>query len=282
MSNLQSNSYDDISKNIITCNKTSEYQKVWEKEASEDSVKSAAGIDRIQKGNEIDQLLVKIPQFYENFKSGKHYGHILEFGPGYGRIPLYLSKKKDVQCNLYTGIDISINMLKKLDSYFDKYDTFPNRKLIRQENTSLPVENDSVDLIISSAVFLHMNKESVIFTLKELNRVAKKGCEVHFIGSFPNFYGLGSFPSNFISFFKGKKTNYMKFYSLSEVQDLLKEHFDKISFDISVSDFSVFHRKFPKAIPFNKKFRKYSLDNSPHSQLYNLAFGSCFSAISKK
>lgn len=281
MSHFQiSHSYDKVSNNIISSKKSSDYQKVWEKEAMEDAVLSAAGIRRGKTGGEIDQLLVKIPRFYKNFENGKHYGHILEFGPGYGRIPLYLNSKKDTQCDLYTGIDISLNMLQKLDFYFEKYNAFSNRKLIRQENSPFPIEDNSVDFIISSAVFLHMDKESVIFALKELNRVAKKGCEVNLIGCFPNFYCLGSFPSNFISFLKSKTSNYMKYYTFSRVQDLLEKHFDKLPFKISVSSYSVLHRRFPKAVSFNKKIENYSQETLPHSKLYNLAFGSCFSAVS--
>ena len=47
-------------------------------------------------------------------RAGQHFGTVLEIGAGYGRIPLYLARERDVTWSTYCAVDISETMLDAL------------------------------------------------------------------------------------------------------------------------------------------------------------------------
>ena len=46
------------------------------------------------------------------FPAGTDFGTVLEIGAGYGRIPLYLARERDVTWSTYCALDISETMLR--------------------------------------------------------------------------------------------------------------------------------------------------------------------------
>jgi ubiquinone/menaquinone biosynthesis C-methylase UbiE len=123
--------------------------------------------------------------------AGLHFGSILEIGPGYGRVPLYLSHRRGMTCQHYIGVDISLNMLRELRRVATEYGLFGGAELSLacQSADSLPLPDDSVDFAMASAVFLHMGKDHVKRTMAEVARVLRPGGQVAFDTCFPNRNG---------------------------------------------------------------------------------------------
>lgn len=93
---------------------------------------------------------------------------LLDFGCGWGRhIRVFL---KDFAAADITGVDIdpeNISVCREL---------MPEVSFVlSEEGASLPVEDDSQDLILSFSVFSHINEDSAKFWLRELARVLKPG-----------------------------------------------------------------------------------------------------------
>ena len=105
----------------------------------------------------------KISPIWQRFPRGRHFGTVLEIGAGYGRIPLYLARERRVTWSAYCAVDISETMLERFIEYRDRSLPPPRGELypICTSADSLPLEDDSIDLAITSAVFLHMGKSFV-------------------------------------------------------------------------------------------------------------------------
>ena len=128
----------------------------------EDHVRSAvarAGTERI----DCETLTGKTSPIWSIVPRGGTFGTVLEIGSGYGRIPLYLARERDVTWSTYCAVDISETMLRAVRR-------IPGTIRARSESRlypicisadRLPLEDDSVDLALSSAVFLHMGKSFV-------------------------------------------------------------------------------------------------------------------------
>ena len=88
---------------------------------------------------------------------------MLEIGAGYGRIPLYLARARDVTWSAYCAVDISETMLQRFVEYREQFAPAPASRLypVCASADELPLEDDSVDLALTSAVFLHMGKSFV-------------------------------------------------------------------------------------------------------------------------
>ena len=105
----------------------------------------------------------KISPIWQRFPEERHFGTVLEIGSGYGRIPLYLARERRVTWSTYCAVDISATMLERFIEYRDRFAPAPAGELypICASADSLPLEDDSIDLAITSAVFLHMGKSFV-------------------------------------------------------------------------------------------------------------------------
>lgn len=201
----------------------STYQKRWDHEASTDHLKSAIAVtSEIQSWQ---QLTLKASPFWDSHPKRKHYQVILELGCGYGRIPIYLSKARGVTCDDYVGVDISEVMLAKCSGYMTKYKVFTRaqRTLICHSADQLKLPENSVDLVISSAVLLHMGKPHARKALTQLAKALKPKGEIVLDSSFPNVYS----PANYFDWMVTKlpitKTpNYLKYYSISEICELME------------------------------------------------------------
>ena len=200
----------------------SDYRRCWEDEAAEDHIRSA-----IAGGSsgpiDLAALTAKTSPLWDRFPAGQQFETVLEIGAGYGRIPLYLANSRGATWSNYCAVDISENMLHELLRYDERFGRNPEASLypICVSADSLPLENDSVDVAITSAVFLHMGKGFVEGAVAEIARTLKPGGHFVFDVSFPNARNPASFPSR-LKPRRLRAPNFMKFWTREEVEALLQ------------------------------------------------------------
>ncbi|MBD2742186.1 class I SAM-dependent methyltransferase [Coleofasciculus sp. FACHB-1120] len=165
-------------------------------------------------------------EIWDNIPTGKHFDSILDLGCGYGRHAAYLSKQKEITCNQYYGIDISENMLRRMLTFNKAYNLFssPNFALICMQMGELPFEDNSIEFIISSSVFLHLEKQQLTKNLAEIARVIKPGGVFIFEDLFYNRYCPANIRDNVLRKVRksGATLADLKQYSLREINWLLK------------------------------------------------------------
>jgi SAM-dependent methyltransferase len=200
----------------------SDYRRRWEDEAAEDHIRSA-----IAEGSsgpvDLAALTAKTSPLWDRFPEGQRFETVLEIGAGYGRIPLYLANSRGVTWSNYCAVDISENMLRELLRYDEQFGRNPEANLypICVSADSLPLEDDSVDLAITSAVFLHMGKGFVQQAVAEIARTLKPGGHFVFDVSFPNARNPASFHSR-LKPHRWRAPNFMKYWTRDEVDALLR------------------------------------------------------------
>lgn len=200
----------------------SDYRRRWEDEAAEDHIRSA--IAGGQSGPvDLGVLTAKTSALWDRFPDGQHFETVLEIGAGYGRIPLYLANSRGATWSNYCAVDISENMLRELLRYDVQFGRNPDANLypICVSADSLPLEDDSVDLAITSAVFLHMGKGFVERAVAEIARTLKPGGHFVFDVSFPNARNPASVPSR-LKPHRLRAPNFMKYWTREEVDRLLQ------------------------------------------------------------
>jgi SAM-dependent methyltransferase len=199
----------------------SDYRRRWEDEAATDHIRAAiAGGD----SGPIDlaALTAKTSPLWDRVPEGSHFETVLELGAGYGRIPLYLANARRCTWSTYCAIDISENMLRKLVQYDEQLGRNPDAELhaICVSADALPLEDDSVDLALTSAVFLHMGKSFVERAVAEIARTLKPGGAFVFDVSFPNSRNPLSFPPR-LKPHRLRPPHFMKYWRREEIERLL-------------------------------------------------------------
>jgi arsenite methyltransferase len=200
----------------------SSYRRVWEQEARHDHVVSA--IARPAPDDSLQQLTAKVTPIWDRLPAGSRFDTILDVGCGYGRLALALSSRRGVRCERYIGLDISEAMLRHLARYWRRFDPFPGAEpvLVRASADRLPLEDRSVDLVVSSAVFLHMGRAYVREALAEIARVLLPGGRFVFESSFPNRFCPANAPSVLRGLLGERRPNQLKYYSRGEVERLVR------------------------------------------------------------
>lgn len=213
---------DGIYHPATAADETNAYRSIWNKEAEEDAVYSATGV--VSQGREDYATLTVTRQPLWTGFPRRHFGTILEIGCGYGRVPLLLSCEQGVTCDRYYGVDIAANMLRRFARYRSEFDVFPGAEinLVCASAEQVPLAPDSVDLVISSSVFLHMGKQFVRDTFKHLARVLRPGGAIVFDTSFPNAHAIGMFPVRAYGWFAPNKPNRIKYYSRRELERMMQ------------------------------------------------------------
>jgi arsenite methyltransferase len=142
----------------------------------------------ILKDSHYQEITGKIGGLWNRFANNQHFETILEIGCGYGRASINLSKEKNLTCDRYHGIDISESLLRRLLRFKEVYDFYPSAEfnLICNSAESLPFEDNSVDLILSNAVLMHIEKEKIKKLMSEVTRVLKPGGTFILNNSFHN------------------------------------------------------------------------------------------------
>jgi len=199
---------------------SSEYRRRWEDEAAEDHVRSAIAVGETERVD-YAALTGKISSVWRRFPRGRAFGSVLEIGSGYGRIPLYLAREREVTWSAYCAVDISETMLRRLVEYHDAFTPSPTPLYpVCVSAEQLPLEDESVDTVLTSVVFLHMGKSFVARAVREIARVLRPGGSIVFDASFPNALN----PPNLLLRAKPRRLrapNYMKFWTRGELDSLL-------------------------------------------------------------
>jgi len=188
-------------------------------------------IDTVEETSAIKQdytlLTGKLGGTWDKFPRNKSVDSILELGCGYGRAPLHLSKDKNLQCQKYYGIDISEPLLQRLIKFKQEYDFFPGAEFfpICTSAEILPLEDNSIDLVISNCVFMHIPDAQLRKLMAEIARVLKPGGMFVFNHSFHNKACPSHIVHNFIRKLNPVSRNpiYLKQYSSGEIEELLAE-----------------------------------------------------------
>jgi SAM-dependent methyltransferase len=200
------------------------YRGQWEHEAAEDPIQYS--IARASGGrDDYATLTGKVTDFWREFPAGQELENVVEIGCGYGRIPLFLSRERGLRCRRYYGIDISAGMLRRFAELRERFDVFPGAdlRLIRASADRLPLDDDSIDFVMSTAVFLHMGRGYALRALEETARVLRRGGTFAFDASFPNALAPANLPSvarNAVPL--GRKPNQVRFYTRRGVDDLMR------------------------------------------------------------
>lgn len=198
----------------------SAYRRRWEEEAQHDPVRAAIASEGHAQAT-YETLTAKVSPVWARIPHGKQLGHVLEIGAGYGRIPLYLVRERGARWTSYTAVDISETMLRRLAAYRERF--APSESPLHRVCVSadeLPLESDSIDVVLTSAVFLHMGKAFVHRALAEVARVLRHGGHLVFDVSFPNARN----PANLLPQLKPHRLrapNYMKYWTRGELEHLL-------------------------------------------------------------
>lgn len=197
------------------------YSDRWEAEARDDHVRSATAT-HAHGPNDFARLTSKVSPLWGRFPSELEVGTVLEIGSGYGRIPLYLARHRGLTFDTYCAVDISRTMLRRLLEYRDRFALAPDARVYALciSADALPLHDDSVDLVISSAVFLHMGKAYVTRGVREIARVLRPGGSIVFDASFPNARN----PANMIFRLKPARfraPNYLKYWTRGEIEQLI-------------------------------------------------------------
>lgn len=162
---------------------------------------------------------------WNKFPLNKSVGSILEIGCGYGRAPLHLSKAKNLRCEKYYGIDISEPLLRRLIKVKQEYNFFPEAEfnLICNSAEILPLEDNSIDLVISNCVFMHIPDAQLRNLLADISRVLKPGGIFVFNHSFHNKSCPSHIIHNFIRRLNPFVRNpvYLKQYTSAEINEML-------------------------------------------------------------
>ncbi|MBD2193921.1 MULTISPECIES: class I SAM-dependent methyltransferase [Calothrix] len=162
---------------------------------------------------------------WNKFPMDKSVDSILEIGCGYGRAPLHLSKEKNLQCQKYYAIDISESLLRRLIKVKAEYNFFPNAEfnIICNSAETLPLAGNSIDLVISNCVFMHIPDAQLRNLLSEIFRVLKPGGMFVFNHSFHNKACPSHIIHNSIRNLNifSKNPIYLKQYSAIEIQEML-------------------------------------------------------------
>lgn len=201
----------------------SAYRAQWEREAAENHVRSAIANGPSESASS-DVLTAKVAPIWDRFPAGQHVPTVLDVGAGYGRIDLYLARERRLSCDTLCAVDISATMLERLLEYRDRFDVFPGADVqaICASADDLPIDDGSVDLAISSAVFLHMGKRFVARAVREIARVLRPGGAFVFDGCFPNAFN----PTNWLPRLKSptlREPNALKYWRRREIEQLLVE-----------------------------------------------------------
>jgi SAM-dependent methyltransferase len=199
----------------------SAYRQRWEREAAEDHVRSAIANAPGERITE-ELLTAKISPLWSRFPQKRRVGTLLDLGAGYGRIDLHLAREKQLTCDTFYAVDISETMLRRLLEYRERYSVFTDAEMwaVCASADDLPLSDQSVDLVISSAVFLHMGKRFVENAIREVARVLKPGGNFIFDVAFPNKRN----PSSWLPRLKPgplRNPNALKYWTRPEIERVI-------------------------------------------------------------
>jgi ubiquinone/menaquinone biosynthesis C-methylase UbiE len=196
---------------------------VWDKLATENPTHAV-----ISAKNEEEARRKSLPQI-EHIKQHVDASTVLlDLGCGYGRVAQYLLPTKRLA--RYIGVDSAYEMLQL---FKDRYATTVAEQstpvtLINADIHTLPLEDQCIDVVVVSAVFLHNHKSTVQRAIEELRRVMKPGATLLVYSSFPRSYTLmgvqGLLHQGLLNLMgKPMKNGPVRYYSQRELNKLFSE-----------------------------------------------------------
>lgn len=106
---------------------------------------------------------------------------VFEMGFGVGFFTEFLAKAAGTEGSVYSQ-DVEPRMLEILTKKMRSFEIAENIKPIITSSTSLPLDDNSVDLIFTANVFEEVEKEGLLIdTISELKRISKKGTKLFFM-----------------------------------------------------------------------------------------------------
>jgi len=200
----------------------SAYEAAWEEAAATDHV--TAAIARSAEHESLAELTAKTTAIWDRLPE-EGLGTILDLGCGYGRLALHLSLNRGFACDAYVGVDVSPTMLRHALAYRNRFGAFPDARfvLLQASAHELPLADDSIDVVISSAVFLHMGKRFVELALREAARVLRSGGSFVFETSFPNRWCPANAPVALRRLSRRGDPLDVELYSLREVRNAVRD-----------------------------------------------------------
>ena len=146
-------------------------------------------------------IAINLTKFLKRYAGLRNTSHVLDIGCGWGVLALGLVNLIE-DSGSYLGLDIqrdaiawaqkNIAPLNPTFSFkhIDVTNSAYNPKGgVQAEEAHLPIENDSVDLVVLSSVFTHMRREGIERYLKEIRRVLAQGGIVAFSYFHSSFFG---------------------------------------------------------------------------------------------
>lgn len=225
----------------------------WDNDAKVDHINSAAA-----RRSTIDRNpFIKLPTLPKRREVEDKV--IVDLGCGYGRTLIPLAK---LNPKTAYGLDISAEMLKYCAKYARQYGV--KLKLINAALPILPFKKNSIDLVYSSSVLLHLPKKDIPVLLKEITRVLKPTGKFILEASFPNSFNLNGASNWFPSLLKSKISNKTvvpgmpKHYSFSELRTI----FDKstLSYKICPTSYQLLPTSINRfSLPFKETVNKVNL-----------------------
>jgi ubiquinone/menaquinone biosynthesis C-methylase UbiE len=153
---------------------------------------------------------------------------VLDCGTGYGRVAKYLLPKMYLAG--YVGVDRSYEMLTLFKRWYDVSDIEQQTPLLllNADIHTVPLRDESVDVVIVSAVYLHNHKDVVTQAVAEAFRVLKSGGTMLVYSSFPRgatMMGVQGHTYQMVLNLLGKpfKNGPVRYYSRQEVVKLFAD-----------------------------------------------------------
>ena len=199
----------------------SDYRRRWEDEAAEDHVRSAIAAGETK---ELDYaaLTGKIAPVWDEIPAGQTSAPSSRSAPATGES---LSTSRGSATSRGRPTARSTSPRRCFAGSPSTASASPGQ-LDRSTSSAPPpiscrCEDESVDTVLTSVVFLHMGKSFVARAVAEIARVLRPGGQIVFDASFPNARN----PANLLLQAKPKRLrspNYMKFWTRGEVESLLE------------------------------------------------------------
>ncbi len=191
-----------------------EQSECWDQEAEHDHIAAAAAVD----ADEAESIFVKLPRLLrESDLEGKDY---LDLGCGYGRTLLYAARERTPASA--TGIDVSAVMLAKARAYAQELGA--PVALARASVEALPLADESVDVVYSSAVLLHLPTEMAVRAMREALRVLRPGGEAVFEDCFVGWLNPDGIQTKIVTSLGSRslRTAWVRTYRRTEVDQMIR------------------------------------------------------------
>jgi len=219
----------------------------WNNQAKIDHILSAAAISKKDAKTPFPKLPAIPPTEYLKHKV------YLDLGCGYGRTLIPCSQRGT---KISIGIDISSIMLSNCRKYCNKYKV--NCLLVNSDISEMPFQDNSIDVVYSAAVMLHLDKGIATRTVNEVKRILKAGGKAFFYSSFPNKWAIWT-PIQSPEYFFTERIRYILKFAQPETRVRRYTHCEVIRLfnDFPKKEINpVNYKLFPENIgPFRVPFR---------------------------